>query len=427
MKQRTDRGENNKFIEKLIRRLVLVCAMAVLLGCPGSMTYAAEGYDQVASGADTAGSESVSKYGMTPIRAADLKDGAYEIEVETSSKFFRVDKAILTVKKGKLTADLTLSSISYKFVYPGTAEAAAQADLKSYIKAKDRDGQSTFRVPVTALNKELPCAAFSKRKKMWYDRTILLDASTLPEEALTFTVPDYDRIEKALDAYENGDGAGGASDSTGTSDDAKAGSSGSSKTGTGNSANSGTSASSGGSGSGDNGSGSTGTDGSTGSGADAGNSGTWQGPWEPMAIEHEDGEFSIQVDMTGGSGRASVTSPTWLIVKNGKAWARLMWSSTYYDYMIAGGKKYMNETTDGGNSTFTIPIPAMDEAVPVIADTTAMGDPVEIEYELTFYSDSIGTKNQIPQEAAVNVLIIALIIIGIGGILNFIIKRRKKQ
>ena len=65
--------------------------------------------------------------------------------------------------------------------------------------------------------------------------------------------------------------------------------------------------------------------------------------------------------------------------------------------------------------------------MPVIADTTAMGDPVEIEYQLNFYEDSIGSKGQIPQEAAVNVLVVALVIIVLGGVLNFVIKRRRKQ
>ena len=148
-----------------------------------------------------------------------------------------------------------------------------------------------------------------------------------------------------------------------------------------------------------------------------------------MAIDKKDGEYSIQVQMTGGSGRASVTSPTWFIVKDGKAYARLMWSSTYYDYMIVGGKKYLNETTDGGNSTFTIPITVMDDEIAVIADTTAMGDPVEIEYKLTFYSDTIGSRQQIPQEAAIMVLELALAILIIGGVLNYVIKRvrRKKR
>ena len=38
-----------------------------------------------------------------------------------------------------------------------------------------------------------------------------------------------------------------------------------------------------------------------------------------MDIDKEDGEYSIQVDLEGGSGKASVTSPTILTVKDGQA------------------------------------------------------------------------------------------------------------
>ena len=148
---------------------------------------------------------------------------------------------------------------------------------------------------------------------------------------------------------------------------------------------------------------------------------------EPVAIDKKDGTYSIQVSLTGGSGRASVSSPTWLIVKDHKAYARLLWSSSYYDYMIVGGKKFYNESEEGGNSTFTIPITAMDVPMQVVGDTTAMGDPIEIEYKLTFYEGSVGTRSQIPQEAAITVLIVALIIIGAGGVLNFFLKKRKKR
>ena len=84
-------------------------------------------------------------------------------------------------------------------------------------------------------------------------------------------------------------------------------------------------------------------------------------------------------------------------------------------------------TQDGGNSRFEIPIPVLDEAMPVIADTTAMGDPLEIEYTLTFYEDSIGNKGAIPQEAAKKVLWIALGVIVIGGLLNHILKKRNSR
>ena len=63
----------------------------------------------------------------------------------------------------------------------------------------------------------------------------------------------------------------------------------------------------------------------------------------------------------------------------------------------------------------------------VIADTTAMGDPVEVDYHLTFYSDTIGDRDLIPQEAAIKVLVIALVIIVVGGILNHVLKKRRKR
>ena len=66
----------------------------------------------------------------------------------------------------------------------------------------------------------------------------------------------------------------------------------------------------------------------------------------------------------------------------------------------------------------------MDEAISVTADTTAMGDPLEIEYALTFYSDSIGEKGQIPQEAAKKVLFLAGAIIAVGGVVNHFVKKK---
>ena len=66
------------------------------------------------------------------------------------------------------------------------------------------------------------------------------------------------------------------------------------------------------------------------------------------------------------------------------------------------------------------------KVIPVIADTTAMGNPVEISYSLTFYEGSIGDKGLIPQEAAKKVLIFALIIIVIGAIINHFVKMKRK-
>ena len=89
----------------------------------------------------------------------------------------------------------------------------------------------------------------------------------------------------------------------------------------------------------------------------------------------EDGEYSIQVDLEGGSGKASVSSPTLMLVKNGRMYAELQWSSSNYDYMIVDGEKFQNESEEGRNSVFTIPVTALDDKMEVIADTLAMGAP----------------------------------------------------
>ena len=145
-----------------------------------------------------------------------------------------------------------------------------------------------------------------------------------------------------------------------------------------------------------------------------------------MSVDKEDGEYSIQVDLEGGSCKASVTSPTILTVEDGKAYAQIQWSSSNYDYMIVDGEKYLPTNEEGMNSVFEIPVLSMDEALPVIADTTAMGAPHEIDYNLTFYSDSIGPKSQLPQEAAKRVVAVAMVIIVGGGILNYFVNKRNR-
>lgn len=140
----------------------------------------------------------------------------------------------------------------------------------------------------------------------------------------------------------------------------------------------------------------------------------------------EDGEYSIQVDLEGGSGKASVSSPTLMLVKNGRMYAELQWSSSNYDYMIVDGEKFQNESEEGRNSVFTIPVTALDDKMEVIADTLAMGAPHEIDYTLTFYEASIGSKGQLPQEAAKRVVAVAMVIIVGGGILNYFVNKRNR-
>ena len=101
-----------------------------------------------------------------------------------------------------------------------------------------------------------------------------------------------------------------------------------------------------------------------------------------------DGSYTCEVTLEGGSGRATVESPAALTVADGKMTATIVWSSPNYDYMIVDGEKYLPTNTEG-NSTFEIPVAALDTALTVTADTVAMSTPHEIEYTLTFAADSL--------------------------------------
>ena len=102
----------------------------------------------------------------------------------------------------------------------------------------------------------------------------------------------------------------------------------------------------------------------------------------------EDGSYMAEVSLEGGSGKASITSPAKIEVKDGEAAATIEWSSSKYDYMVVDGEKYLPVNTDG-NSVFEIPVRAFDSPVTVLADTTAMSRPYEIEYTITFDSDKL--------------------------------------
>ena len=106
------------------------------------------------------------------------------------------------------------------------------------------------------------------------------------------------------------------------------------------------------------------------------------------AVDLEDGTYTAEVTLDGGSGRASIESPATLTVKDGKVTASIVWSSPNYDYMIVDGKKLLPVNTEG-NSVFEIPVASFDTALDVIADTVAMSKPHEIEYKITFDSSTI--------------------------------------
>lgn len=152
------------------------------------------GASNVASASDMAEVEEVVEEGMTPISGDKVKDGTYSVAVKSSSKMFDITACELTVEGGKMTATMHMGGKGYLYVYMGTGEQAAAADEADYIPFTEQaDGTHSFTVPVDALDEGIDCAAFSKKKEKWYDRTILFRADSLPMDAFAdgvVTTPD---------------------------------------------------------------------------------------------------------------------------------------------------------------------------------------------------------------------------------------------
>ena len=96
-----------------------------------------------------------------------------------------------------------------------------------------------------------------------------------------------------------------------------------------------------------------------------------------------DGVYEVNVTLAGGSGRAKIASPTELTVKDGRATAKIVWSSDKYDYMEVDGIRF-TPNIENGHSVFVIPVTVLDAPQSVVGDTTAMSKPHAIDYQLTF-------------------------------------------
>ena len=277
------------------KRLFSLLLAVLLLGQTSAF---AEG--GVATAADMTTVENVVEEGMIPICAASLRAGEYPVAVDSSSSMFRIQSCVLRVEEGAMSALLTIGSSSYGYLYPGPAEEAAAASEEDWLAPEiGEDGSCTFTFPVEALDAGVPCAAFSNKKALWYDRTLVFRADSLPLEAFA---------EGTLTTAES--------------------------------------------------------------------------------LGLADGRYTVEVSLEGGSGRASVNSPTTLTVKDGRCTAEILWGSSNYDYMRVGEERFFPLDAEG-NSRFEIPVSAFDTPLAVVADTTAMSKSHEIDYSLRFSSASL--------------------------------------
>lgn len=99
-------------------------------------------------------------------------------------------------------------------------------------------------------------------------------------------------------------------------------------------------------------------------------------------------ERTVEVELTGGTGKVKLASPTCVLESADGYLVTIAFSSKNYDYMIVDGVKYTPvSVTD--ESVFEIPVKDLSKPLEVIADTVAMSTPHEIEYTITFKADTL--------------------------------------
>lgn len=115
-----------------------------------------------------------------------LVDGTYDISVASNSSMFNIVSCKLTVAEGKATAEMKMSGEGYGKVFMGTGAEAETADESAFIldQPDPETGKNVFTVPVEMLDESVDCAAWSKKKEKWYDRTLVFQSDLLPDEAI---------------------------------------------------------------------------------------------------------------------------------------------------------------------------------------------------------------------------------------------------
>lgn len=148
--------------------------------------------------------------------------------------------------------------------------------------------------------------------------------------------------------------------------------------------------------------------------------------WEKgIHVDLPDGKYEIEAVLTGGSGRATITSPATILVQDEKAVVEIEWSSQNYDYMILDGETYYPVNTEG-NSVFELPVTAFDTEVAVTADTTAMSVPHEIDYTIFLDSTSIANQGEKPMAVIAVIYVAAVIAVSVAAIAIYRKRKEKK-
>lgn len=268
----------------------------------------------------------------------EIENGDYNVTVDSNASMFKVVNCVLTKKDGQMSAVITLSGTGYDYLYMGTAEDAAKADKSSMIPfVENAAGKYTYTVPVSAFDTPIKVAAHSIKNDKWYDRELTFKSDGM--EKIDKETPEPDPVEPVLPVNPDKEKPSTPDNESGHVTDL--------------------------------------------------NGGTVR---VDSSTTLKDGVYTPdQFSWSGGTGRVSISCDK-ITIKNGQAYATIVFSSGSYSYIKANGNIYYGANT-GSTSTFVVPV-QLNKNNTIIGMTTAMSTAHEITYNIFIYLAAAGSGEQ---------------------------------
>ena len=105
-------------------------------------------------------------------------------------------------------------------------------------------------------------------------------------------------------------------------------------------------------------------------------------------IDLEDGVYTIDVSLSGGSGKTQVESPATLTVEGGKAIARIAFTTAKIDFAVVNGVT-LEPIAGEEYATFLVPVETLSRPTAIDVDCTVMKPATLVSYTLSFDADTI--------------------------------------
>ena len=122
--------------------------------------------------------------GEPSMPASAIKDGVYSVTMLSDSDKFRPLTAFLTVEGDTMEAEFILANKGYSRLYLGTVDEAEALEGAGWFDVDNPESdRDTFTIPLTALNTDIPVAAYNPTSETWRQFTIAFDSRSLSDGA----------------------------------------------------------------------------------------------------------------------------------------------------------------------------------------------------------------------------------------------------